>query len=256
MSLSQIENVVYQKIKNSQTSYILFEKKRLIEYNEYMNQEELSEQNLDHEENKQQLGGMKSFKFIIKLIFIIIFSPVILLYLIIRLIVKKVKRARWQKNSKRGKMLLMSSDISDIDIMEGYAFEEYLKTLFFYAGFKAETTPRSKDYGADLILTEEDGNKIVVQAKRYNKTVGIKSVQEIMGAISHYKANEGFVVTSSHFSPEAETLAKENGIRLIDREELIEMYKRVQDKLNINAKESSLISGGSSDLEQRYPHMI
>ncbi|MFK9092798.1 restriction endonuclease [Bacillus salipaludis] len=37
------------------------------------------------------------------------------------------------------------------------------------------------DYGADLVLSTTD-KKIVVQAKRYNKKVGLKAVQEIVSA--------------------------------------------------------------------------
>ena len=154
--------------------------------------------------------------------------------------------------------MLLSSTIDDIDVMEGYEFENYLKTLFFYAGFGAETTQKAKDYGADIILTDETGSKIVVQAKRYNKKVGVKSVQEVMGAMSHYKANEGMVVTNSTFSYEAETLAKDNSIRLVDRRELIEMYKRVQQNLAIKAKESTLVgdSKEKNNLNPNFPYQI
>lgn len=194
-----------------------------------------------------------------KIILLLILLPFIAIYYFVRAIVKKIKKNKWKKEGKRGIILLLSSTIDDIDIMEGYEFENYLKTLFFYAGFGAETTQKAKDYGADIILTDETGNKIVVQAKRYNKKVGVKSVQEIMGAMSHYKANEGMVVTNSTFSFEAETLAKDNSIRLIDRKELIEMYKRVQQNLAIKAKESTLVGDARIEgdtLNSKFPFQI
>lgn len=191
-----------------------------------------------------------------KILLLIILSPAIILFYTIRAIVKAVKKHRWEQEGKRGVILLLSSTIDDIDIMEGYEFENYLKTLFFYAGFGAELTQKSKDYGADIILTDENHEKIVVQAKRYNKTVGVKSVQEVIGAKSHYKANEGMVVTNSTFSFEAETLAKENNIRLVDRKELIEMAKRVQDLLQIKAKESTLVGDNKIDTKTNFPFQI
>lgn len=191
-----------------------------------------------------------------KVLLLIILSPAIILFYSIRAIVKTVKKHRWEQEGKRGVILLLSSTIDDIDIMEGYEFENYLKTLFFYAGFGAELTQKSKDYGADIILTDENHEKIVVQAKRYNKTVGVKSVQEVIGAKSHYKANEGMVVTNSTFSFEAETLAKENNIRLVDRKELIEMAKRVQDILQIKAKESTLVGDNKIDTKTNFPFQI
>ena len=192
---------------------------------------------------------------IIKILLIIIFLPVLLLIFIIRKIVKKSKQKKWEKEGKRGKLLLMSSNISQIDLMEGYEFEEYLKTLFFYIGYSVEITNKAKDYGADLILN--DGKEqVVVQAKRYNKTVGIRSVQEILGAKKHYNADQCVVVTNNYFTFEAETLAKENGVRLIDRKELIELYKEVQSKLKISNQESDLVAKENLDITEKFPFMI
>lgn len=214
--------------------------------------------------NKDDLDGGEEIKkkkpFLIKLflgLLIIVFSPVILLFLIIKHMVKRSKFKKWEREGQRGKLLLLSSDISQIDIMEGYEFENYLKTLFFYDGYITSLTTKSKDYGADIIMTDEQTKqKVVVQAKRYNKTVGAKAVQEIVGAIKHYQADYAMVVTNSHFSYQAETLAKENGVRLVDREELIEIYKRVKKKLQLSTTESELVNKFDADIEQRFPYMI
>ena len=195
------------------------------------------------------------FKLFFKILFVIIFSPVLLLVAIIRAIVKRIKRKKWEKEGLRGKMLLLDKNISDIDIMEGYEFEEYLKTLFFYDGYNASTTSKAKDYGADIILVK-DNEKIVVQAKRYSKSVGVKSVQEAVGAIKHYQADSAMVVTNSLFTPAAETIAKENNVRLVDREELIEIYTRVKENLKLSTKESELVDKKDVDIEQRFKFMI
>lgn len=223
--------------------------------------ENLNKDQIKTNENKNSKNESKKDPFLLrifKLILLIILLPFIVVYYSVKVVVKAVKKHKWEQNGKRGVILLLSSTIDDIDIMEGYEFENYLKTLFFYAGFGAETTKKAKDYGADIILTDENRSKIVVQAKRYNKKVGVKSVQEIMGAMSHYKANEGMVVTNSTFSFEAETLAKDNNIRLVDRKELIEMYKRVQQNLAIKAKESTLVgdSKEKNNLNPNFPYQI
>lgn len=213
-----------------------------------------SENTTNEAKTKSKKDGV--FLRVFKILLLIILLPAIILFYSIRGIVKAIKKRKWEQEGKRGVILLLSSTIDDIDIMEGYEFENYLKTLFFYAGFGAELTQKSKDYGADIILTDENHEKIVVQAKRYNKTVGVKSVQEVIGAKSHYKANEGMVVTNSTFSFEAETLAKENNIRLVDRKELIEMARRVQDLLQIKAKESTLIGDNKIDTKTNFPFQI
>lgn len=185
----------------------------------------------------------------------VILLPVLIIGFIIRAIIKCAKFRKWKREGETGRKLLLSSDITAIDLMEGYEFEEYLKALFYYGEYSVEVTQKSRDYGADLILTREQ-DKIVVQAKRYNKTVGSKCVAEVVGAMKHYMATEGWVVTNAHFSEQAEVLARDNGVRLIDREELIEISNEVCEKLRLNNKMgdvaaetsfSSNYSGGYGD---------
>ena len=106
--------------------------------------------------------------------------------------------------------------------MSGEEFEQYLALLFKKRGFKVSITKASGDYGADLILEDRD-DIIAVQAKRYSSTVGVKAVQEVIGAMRMYKATEAWVVTNSYFTRQAEKLAEANEVYLIDRDELIEM---------------------------------
>jgi restriction system protein len=68
-------------------------------------------------------------------------------------------------------------------------------------------TPKTGDQGADL-LVKKDGRKIAIQAKRYTGSVGNEAVQEIVGALEFYGADEGWVITSGTFSPSARALAQ------------------------------------------------
>ncbi|MEH7248235.1 restriction endonuclease [Neobacillus niacini] len=122
---------------------------------------------------------------------------------------------------KREKERLRNSGIADIDRMNGIEFEHYLKELYQSRGYTAEVTSASGDYGADLLL-KKDGRKIVVQAKRYAKDVGIKAVQEVMGAKSYYRAEEARVVSNSYFTKAARELAAKGQVMLVNRDELID----------------------------------
>lgn len=62
-----------------------------------------------------------------------------------------------------------------------------------------------------------------MQAKRYSKNVGIEAVQQIVGALKHYGASVAWVVTNRDFTEAAYKLAASNGVKLINREALIEM---------------------------------
>lgn len=162
------------------------------------------------------------------IILLVLFWPIILIVAMFYYAYKFDKRKKFETSENKGKFLLLETDISKMDIMEGYEFEELLKSIYFYLGYKTEVTKKSRDYGADLLLTDDQNHTIVVQAKRYNKTVGAKSVQEIAAARDHYNASEAWVVTNSTFSEPAELLARETDVRLIDREELIEHFAKAK----------------------------
>ena len=112
----------------------------------------------------------------------------------------------------------LKSGLAKIDKMTGIHFESL--------GYKVTLTPASNDYGADLIL-KKDGEKIAVQAKRYNGKVNNKAVQEIAAAMGYYKCNKGMVVTNSFYTSNAVNLAKECKIELWDRNVLKEKFKVV-----------------------------
>lgn len=124
--------------------------------------------------------------------------------------------------STRGSARLRKAGIREIDEMTGEEFEEFLGHLFDKRGYDVSYTKASGDYGADLILEDRD-DIIAVQAKRYSGNVGVKAVQEIIGALKMYEATQGWVVTNSYFTRQAEKLAESNDVYLIDRDELIDM---------------------------------
>jgi len=121
---------------------------------------------------------------------------------------------------------LKKSGIADIDKMDGRQFEHYLGHLFKSHGYSVNVTKAAGDYGADLVISKE-GKKIVVQAKRYSKNVGLKAVQEAHAAVNHYGAVEAWVVTNSGFTEQAVTLARSNKVKLLSRNDLIEMILKM-----------------------------
>ncbi|WP_306625901.1 restriction endonuclease [Bacillus toyonensis] len=121
---------------------------------------------------------------------------------------------------------LRQSNIYEIDQMNGLQFEQYLSALYQSLGYHAEVTKGSGDFGADLVL-KNDNEKIIVQAKRYKNKVGIRSVQEIVGAKKYYDAAHAWVVTNNYFTAPARKLAHANDVLLIDRDLLIKLSAQV-----------------------------
>lgn len=147
-------------------------------------------------------------------------AMIILGLVLFRLCFEKLKTWRVHKR-------LAKSGIRDIDRMDGYQFEVYLRVLFKEKGYKPIVTKKSGDFGADLILSGE--KKIVVQAKRYGikNRVSIGAVQEVFAAKSFYIADEAWVVTNSHYTKSAKTLAKACGVILLDRYTLQEFINDI-----------------------------
>lgn len=117
--------------------------------------------------------------------------------------------------------------INDVDFLTGIEFEHFVGKLLEKMGYKVEVTKASGDQGADLII-KKDTLITVVQAKCYSGKVSNTAVQEITGAIKHYKADAGMVITNSTFTKSANELADSNSIRLIDRNRLTELIDRYE----------------------------
>jgi restriction system protein len=94
-------------------------------------------------------------------------------------------------------------------------FEELVAAIFKNNGFSVELTPETRDGGIDIIAVHKSiltGETVhFVECKRYapENKVGIGIVQRLLGTVSQKRANKGVIVTTSFFTREAETVAKE-----------------------------------------------
>lgn len=128
---------------------------------------------------------------------------------------------RWYvKNEEKRKLL--QAGLDEIDRMDGIQFEKYLGALFTVKGYTVQYTPTTVDYGAGLLLRKEN-QTIAVQAKRYSSAVGVKAVQEVSGAKGYYRTNEAWVITNNTFTKNACNCAELLNVRLIDRNDLINL---------------------------------
>lgn len=100
-------------------------------------------------------------------------------------------------------------------IRTGVEFEQFIINGLVEAGLRVMDTPASNDYGADLVF-EYRGCRFVGQCKFYSKAVGLKAVQEVLGALSVYNAHCGVVFTNSSYTQQAQNLAAANRVLLID----------------------------------------
>ncbi len=126
------------------------------------------------------------------------------------------------------------TELSRVDKMTGVQFEKWCGNFFSVAGYSdVQFTKTTGDFGADLICIQS-GEKAVVQCKCFQSALGLKPIQEVIGAIGYYKANKGIVVTNNYFTPSAKQLALETGIQLMDRDYLIKKIGEFKEKPNIS----------------------
>lgn len=107
----------------------------------------------------------------------------------------------------------------EVDGMPGREFEHYLGLLFERLGYRVEVTKAHGDFGADLVLRRK-GERVLVQAKRWKKPIGVKAVQEAAAAIAYYKVDSAMVVANRSFTQAAKSLARANKVELWDRDHL------------------------------------
>jgi restriction system protein len=120
---------------------------------------------------------------------------------------------------------LKAIDITHIDrMLDGSEFEIYLYRLLLELGYSGVyKTTNSRDFGADVVFTDREGIRNVVQAKRYsvNNQVGLSAVQEVFSCMRYYKAKKAIVIATTKFTEPCETLAGINHVKLVDRADLI-----------------------------------
>lgn len=111
------------------------------------------------------------------------------------------------------------------DEMTGVEFERYSAELLSANGVQiAEETPATGDFGADFIILL-DGERTVLQCKRFSRPVGVKAVQEAIAAMPYYKCTGAAVITNSTFTRQARELAEESGVILWDGSDIEDMER-------------------------------
>ncbi len=107
----------------------------------------------------------------------------------------------------------------------GIEFEKKCKDKLISLKFDNVEMTKHTDYGADLIAYVND-IKYIFQCKLVKQTQGIKSVQEILGAKSFYKAHKTVVISQSGFTRQAQELAHVNLCFLISGEDFFSLESK------------------------------
>ena len=99
--------------------------------------------------------------------------------------------------------------------LNGIEYEKYVSYQLKQQGFRAiRETPKTGDYGADILCFDLCGRSCAIQCKYYHKKVGYKAVQEARSGAKYYNCTRAILVTNIGFTRNAKNGAKKLGVDL------------------------------------------
>lgn len=134
---------------------------------------------------------------------------------------------------------------TNLAAMNWEEFEHFVRELFekefASRGGEVKVTQSSSDGGVDAIAYDPDpitGGKIVIQAKRYTKTVGVAAVRDLYGTTMAEGASRGILVTTSDYGPDAHKFCADKPITLLNGSNLLHLLEKHGMKARINLSEA------------------
>ena len=120
--------------------------------------------------------------------------------------------------------------LSHLQELDNQAFEEFLGDLWEQRGWETKVTPRSKDWGIDVVATRNlpISLTVVIQAKRYSPSRNVSST-EVQQYSSLRQQREGVdavtIVTTAGFSDQARETAEALNVKLLDGTDLCRLIE-------------------------------
>ena len=119
-------------------------------------------------------------------------------------------------------------NVADLLELSPREFEDWIVGIYRALGHRAKRTGSRGDHGVDVVVKTQDGEKWVVQCKRWRGKVGEPVIRDFYGVIHHEKADQGAIVTTGQFTAPARRWAKGKPLFLYDGQALLETFQRVQ----------------------------
>lgn len=116
--------------------------------------------------------------------------------------------------------------------MDEYDFEHLVAEIWDDMGWRTSVTTASVDRGIDVIAERDSpfSEKEVIQAKRYksDNPVSSSQIQQYAGLYAQEDSVDAvIVVTTGRFTSNAEEIAVDSNVKLVDGEDLCNMIKKV-----------------------------
>lgn len=109
-------------------------------------------------------------------------------------------------------------------------FEALVAKLFETNGHHVALVGGSSDHGVDIVVTNAQGEKWIVQCKRYSGSVGEPVVRDLYGTMLHEEAQGAYLMTTGSFTQKAGEWASGKPLHLYDGNALVRLVHDVQAK--------------------------
>ncbi len=98
-----------------------------------------------------------------------------------------------------------------------FDFEKVMAMAFTEANYSVEQTPKTGDYGADLLI-DQGHTRRAVQLKRYTsgQAIGVRDINQLVGAAVRYGCDQKLLTTTSRFTAKAQEHAAKLDVELWD----------------------------------------
>lgn len=144
------------------------------------------------------------------------------------------------------KTVQMADDgTTNLAAMDWEEFEHLVREMFdrefASRGGEVRVTQSSSDGGVDAVAFDPDpisGGKIIIQAKRYTKTVGVGAVRDLYGTTMNEGAIKGILVTTADYGPDAYKFASDKPLTLMSGSNLLHLLEKHGIKAKIDLKEA------------------
>lgn len=122
---------------------------------------------------------------------------------------------------KRRRPRLGGYSLQQLDGLSGAEFEDWVALIVKRGGFRIERTPRTRDYGVDIVA-EGRGVRIGIEVKRRDAVVGSGAVRSLVAGCQYHRCHAAAIVTQSRFSRDAgnQAAAAEMPVTLVARDDL------------------------------------
>jgi restriction system protein len=136
------------------------------------------------------------------------------------------KRILGRRSLRRaGDSARLPDDLLDLSARQ---FEEMVVELYRAAGHKAQRTGAIGDHGVDVVVQAKNGEKWVIQCKRWRGAVGEPVVRDLYGVLHHEKADRAVIITTGQFTESAREWARGKPIALYDGDQFLRSRRRVR----------------------------